>query len=62
MRGEGIFAEQISQMFHVACRKAKIEGKEPELSTGSFRRMDKDQGLLFEQRKPSSKHKISLGI
>jgi DNA repair photolyase len=38
MRGEGIFAEQISQMFHVACRRAGGLDHEPELSTASFRR------------------------
>jgi len=38
MRGEGIFAEQISKMFHVACRKAGISGKGPDLSTAAFRR------------------------
>ena len=38
MRGEGIFAEQINQMFHVACRKAGISACEPELSTAAFRR------------------------
>ena len=38
MRGEGIFADQISQMFPVACRKAGIEEDGPELSTTSFRR------------------------
>jgi len=39
MKGEGIFAEQISRMFHVACRKAGIDGNHPELSTESFRRL-----------------------
>ena len=38
MRGEGIFAEQISQMFHVACRRAGGLDHEPELSTASFPR------------------------
>ena len=37
MRGEGIFAEQISQMFHVARRRAGGLDHEPELSTASFR-------------------------
>ena len=40
MRGEGIFAEQISQMFHVARRKAGIPEDGPALSTASFRRPD----------------------
>ena len=38
MRGEGIFAEQISRLFQVACRKAGGLDREPELSTAFFRR------------------------
>ena len=38
MRGEGIFADQISQMFHVACRRAGLSGQGPELSASAFRR------------------------
>jgi DNA repair photolyase len=38
MRGEGIFADQISQMFHVARRKVGIPEDGPELSTAAFRR------------------------
>jgi DNA repair photolyase len=38
MRGEGIFADQISQMFHVACRKVGLPEDGPELSTAAFRR------------------------
>ena len=38
MRGEGIFAEQISQMFHIALRKAGLAEGGPELSTAAFRR------------------------
>src|ERR1019366_7091351 len=37
MRGEGIFAEQISRMFHVACRRPGGLDHEPELSSASFR-------------------------
>jgi DNA repair photolyase len=48
MRGEGIFADQMSQMFHVACRKAGIEGNRPKLSTENFRRVEKNQLPLFE--------------
>ena len=36
--GEGIFAEQIGQMFEVARRKAGIRGDDPALSTAAFRR------------------------
>jgi DNA repair photolyase len=38
MTGEGIFADQIAQLFDVACRKAGWAGQEPELSTAYFRR------------------------
>ena len=38
MRGEGIFAEQIARMFHVARRKAGLAEDGPELSTAAFRR------------------------
>jgi DNA repair photolyase len=36
--GEGIFAEQIAQMFDVARRKAGIQSDDPGLSTAAFRR------------------------
>lgn len=38
MRGEGIFADQLSQIFHVACRKVGLAEDGPELSTAAFRR------------------------
>jgi DNA repair photolyase len=38
MTGEGIFADQISRLFDVACRKAGWSGHAPELSTAYFRR------------------------
>ena len=38
MQGEGIFADQIADMFHVACRRAGWSGEGPELSTAYFRR------------------------
>ena len=47
MRGEGIFAEQISQRFHVARRKAGFGDKRPALSTAAFRRPEGAQ-LKFE--------------
>ena len=43
MSGEGIFAEQIEQMFKVACRKAGIEPSRLKLSTASFRRSERGQ-------------------
>ena len=47
MRGEGIFAEQISQMFHVACRRAGLKEERTELSTAAFRRPAGPQLELF---------------
>lgn len=38
MRGEGIFAAQIEQLFEVACRKAGFSGNGPGLSSAAFRR------------------------
>lgn len=43
MRGEGVFAHQISQMFHVACRKVGLPEDGPELSTAAFRRSPGEQ-------------------
>ena len=37
MRGDGIFAEQIHDLFAVACRKAGLPRPRPDLSTASFR-------------------------
>ncbi len=38
LRGEGIFADQISQMFHVVRRKVGLPEDGPELSAASFRK------------------------
>jgi DNA repair photolyase len=43
MRGEGIFADQISKIFHVACRRVGLSEDSPELSSSSFRRPDNSQ-------------------
>jgi DNA repair photolyase len=43
MRGEGIFAEQISRMFHVARRRVGMPEDGPELSTAAFRRPEGSQ-------------------
>jgi DNA repair photolyase len=43
MRGEGIFAEVISRIFHVACRKAGLLESGPELSIADFRRPEGPQ-------------------
>jgi DNA repair photolyase len=48
MRGEGVLAETIRQMFALACRKAGIMGRGPELSSAAFRRPGGTQRLLFE--------------
>ncbi len=45
--GEGIFAEQIAQMFEVARRKAGIKQEDGELSTAAFRRPGGAQLSLF---------------
>ena len=47
MRGEGPLAEQISQLFAIACRRAGIQRGGAELSTEAFRRMQHGQGELF---------------
>ncbi len=38
MRGEGIFSEQLGQMFHVARRSARLAEHGPDLSVAHFRR------------------------
>ena len=48
MRGEGIFAEQMDQMFDVACRKAGIADNEVKLSSAAFRRREAGQLSLFD--------------
>ena len=50
MRGEGLFAEQISQLFHVGCRKAGLSTRVPDLSTAAFRRVEPGQAELFDPR------------
>jgi len=52
MRGEGIFAQQMAELFQLACRKAGINGRRPELTTEHFRRAGAHQLSLFEA--PSS--------
>jgi DNA repair photolyase len=49
MRGEGILAEHIAQLFDISCRKAGIEeGRYPKLSTAAFRRDGGAQPGLFD--------------
>lgn len=47
MRGEGPAAERIEQLFQVACRRAGVGGRHPELSTTAFRRGEAGQLDLF---------------
>ena len=48
MRGEGIFAEQIGQLFSISCRRARIgKNRSPKLSTAAFRRAG-PQPTLFD--------------
>ncbi len=47
MRGRGVFADQISALFHTASRRAGIPGGGPELSAGNFRRPPGPQLELF---------------
>ena len=48
MRGEGLFAEQITALFKVACRKAGLATRSPTLSVAAFRRPAGDQLSLFD--------------
>ena len=48
MRGEGIFAEQIGQLFSISCQRAGIrEKRSPKMSTAAFRRAE-SQPTLFD--------------
>jgi len=44
--GEGIFAEQISTLFEVSCRRFGLNGDRPKLSTASFCRPNEQLKLL----------------
>jgi DNA repair photolyase len=48
MTGEGIFAEQIAQMFNVACRRTGITDQRLHLSSAAFRRPGGHQLGLFD--------------
>jgi DNA repair photolyase len=49
MRGEGIFADQISQLFELSCRRAGLEGRRfPRLSTAAFLGPGEMQPSLFD--------------
>lgn len=47
MRGEGIYAEQMAELFQLARKKSGIGERWPKLSTEHFRRVEKDQLRLF---------------
>ncbi|RMH81454.1 MAG: PA0069 family radical SAM protein [Calditrichaeota bacterium] len=47
MRGEGVFADQIDQLFKTACRKYGMGLRGPRLSTAAFRRPSERQLTLF---------------
>ncbi|HEU4346050.1 MAG TPA: PA0069 family radical SAM protein [Candidatus Binatia bacterium] len=48
MRGEGVFAEQMAELFQLACKKAGIGKRWPELTTQHFRKPGISQLSLFE--------------
>ena len=48
MRGEGIFSQQMAELFQLACKKAGINRRWPELTTKHFRRLRISQLSLFE--------------
>jgi DNA repair photolyase len=48
MRGDGIFAQQMAELFQIACKKAGINKRWPEFTTKYFRRPDSHQLSLFE--------------
>ena len=48
MRGEGIFAQQMAELFQIACKKAGINKRWPEFTTKYFRRPGSHQLSLFE--------------
>lgn len=47
MRGQGIFADQLRQMFHAACRRAGLPEEHPKLTAENFRRPAGPQLELF---------------
>jgi DNA repair photolyase len=48
MRGDGIFADQVKQMFQIACRRCAFNTSDLELSIGAFRRPEGPQLSLFD--------------
>jgi DNA repair photolyase len=54
MRGEGIYARQIAALFTLACRKAGLARRAPELSTTAFCRPAGNQLTLFYTPAPGA--------
>jgi hypothetical protein len=48
MRGEGIFAETVSKMFKLGCRRAGIGHRFPTLSTAAFQNPRRGHLPLFD--------------
>ena len=48
MRGDGIFGQQMAELFQIACKKAGINKRWPELTTEHFLRPSGSQLDLFE--------------
>jgi DNA repair photolyase len=49
MRGEGILADALADLFQMGCRRAGITGRMPTLSTAAFRRPGGTQRSLFDE-------------
>jgi DNA repair photolyase len=49
LRGEGAYADEIRQLFDLACRQAGIGERAAPLSTAAFRRAAAGQGELFDR-------------
>jgi len=47
MQGSGPYAEHISELFEISCRKADLNSSRPQLSAGAFRRTAPAQMSLF---------------
>jgi len=47
MRGEGVYAEQMAELFQLARKKSGITERWPKFTTEHFRRLAKDQLSLF---------------
>ena len=53
MRGQGIYADEMAKLFQLACRKAGIDKRWPELTTKYFRRPPTTPQLNFFDDQPS---------